>query len=146
MKIYFLKKLGSVFYNFLIQSLLRPQIVIRRRAIISRVISSLFWPLKIQISQKKLFGHNPLGMLNHIGFQNFKKVEFWLKNRHFKNGQRYSLCKSHFPVSLFFFHNFCVKQFFFLLMNLRYSQVVINCNLWRKLVKYHKLFFTCKTY
>ena len=34
---------------------------------------------------KKLYGHNPLGMLNHIGFQNFKKVEFWLKNRHVKN-------------------------------------------------------------
>ena len=42
-------------------------------------------PLKIQISWKNLYGHNPLGMLNYIGFQNFKKVEFWLKNRHFKN-------------------------------------------------------------
>ena len=50
-----------------------------------RVIFSLFWPLKIKISRKKLYGHNPVEMLNHIGFQNFKKVEFWLKNRHFKN-------------------------------------------------------------
>ena len=81
----FKKKWGSVFYNFLIQALLRPQIAIQIHANISHVIFSLFWPLKIQISWKKLYGHNPLGMLNHIGFQNFKKVEFWLKNRHFKN-------------------------------------------------------------
>ena len=41
--------------------------------------------VKIKISGKKLYGHNPHGMLNHIGFQNFKKVELWLKNGHFKN-------------------------------------------------------------
>ena len=74
------KKRGSVFFNFFIWALLRPQIAIRICAIISRVIFSWFWPLKIQISQKKLYGQNPLGMLNQIGFQNFKKVEFWLKN------------------------------------------------------------------
>ena len=68
--IFFQKKWGSVFFNFLIQALLRPQIAIRRRANISRVIFSWFWPLKIKISGKKLYGHNPLGMLNHIGFQN----------------------------------------------------------------------------
>ena len=38
-----------------------------------------FGPLKSKYLEKKLYGHNPLGMLNHIGFQNFKKVEFWLK-------------------------------------------------------------------
>ena len=77
--IIFQKKWGSVFFNFLIRALLRPQIAIRICAIFSRVIFSLFWPLKIKISQKKLYGHNPLGMLNHIGFQNFKKVEYRLK-------------------------------------------------------------------
>ena len=115
------KKWGSTFFNFLIRALLRPQIAIRIFAIFSRVIFSLFWPLKIeisrkklygdnllnfwiqallrqiaigmcvfiscvifslfwplkiQISQKKLYSHNPLGVLNHIGFQNFKKVDF----------------------------------------------------------------------
>ena len=35
--IFFQKKWGSVFYNFLIRALLRPQIAIRRRATISRV-------------------------------------------------------------------------------------------------------------
>merc|ERR1712081_92020 len=84
-QIFFGKKWGSVFFNFLIRALLRPQISIRIFAIFSRVIFSLFWPLKIKMSWKKLYGHNPLRMLNHIGIQNFKKVEFWLKNRHFKN-------------------------------------------------------------
>merc|ERR1711954_408243 len=83
--IIFLNKWGSVFFNFLIRVLLRPQIAIRIFTIFSRVIFSLFWPLKIKIFRKKLYGHNPFGMLNHIGFQNFQKVEFWLKNRHFKN-------------------------------------------------------------
>ena len=32
-----------------------------------------------------MYGYNPLGMHNHIGFQNIKKVEIWLRNRHFKN-------------------------------------------------------------
>ena len=79
------EKIRVFFFNFLIQALLRPQNAIWIRAIISRVIFSWFWPFKIKISWKKLYGHNPLGMLNHIGFQNFKKVEFWLKNRHIKN-------------------------------------------------------------
>merc|ERR1712081_88050 len=83
--IFFRKKWGSVFFNFLIRALLRSQIAIRIFAIFSRIIFSLFWPLKIKISGKKLYGHNPVGMLNHIGFKNFKEVEFWMKNRHFKN-------------------------------------------------------------
>ena len=37
-------------------------------ATISRVIFSWFWPLKIKKSQKKLYGHNPLGIFNHISF------------------------------------------------------------------------------
>ena len=55
--IFFGKKWGSVFFNFLIQALLRPQIAIQIFAIFSRVIFSLFWPLKIKIAQKKLYGH-----------------------------------------------------------------------------------------
>ena len=70
----------SVFIMFLIGALLRPQIAIRRRANISCVIFSCFWPLKIIISGKKLYGHNPLGMLNHSGFENFIKCEYWIKN------------------------------------------------------------------
>ena len=81
---HFFEKWGSVFFNFLILELLRPQIAIRRCTNFSHMIFSGFWPLKIKTSGKKLYGHNPLRMLNHIGFWNFKKVEFWLKNRHFK--------------------------------------------------------------
>ena len=66
--IFFWKKWGSVFFMFLIRALLRPQITIWRRANISHVIFSWFWPLKIKISGKKLYGHNPHGILNHIGF------------------------------------------------------------------------------
>ena len=67
--LHFLKKWwGSVFFNFMIRVLLRPQITIRRRANISHVIFSWFWPLKIEKSEKKLYGHNPLRILNHIGY------------------------------------------------------------------------------
>ena len=66
--IIFQKKLGSVFFNFLIRGTVGSQIAIRRRATNSRVIFSWFWPLKIKKSQKKLYGHNPLGILNHISF------------------------------------------------------------------------------
>ena len=79
------KKLGCVFFSFFIQALLRPQIAIQCHWIISPVNFRRFGSLQIKICGKKLYGHNHLGMLNHIGFQNFKKVEFWLKNRHFKN-------------------------------------------------------------
>ena len=61
------KKWGYIFFNFFIWALLRPQIAIRQRANISRVIFSWFWPLKIEKSEKKLYGHNPLRILNHIG-------------------------------------------------------------------------------
>ena len=47
---YFSKKLGSVFFNFLIQALLRPQIAIRRCATISRVNFSRIGLLQIKIS------------------------------------------------------------------------------------------------
>ena len=33
------------------------------------------------ISWKKLYGHNPVGIFNNIGFLNFTKVECWLKIR-----------------------------------------------------------------
>ena len=56
--IFFGKKWGSVFFNFLIRALLRPQIAIRIFATFSHIIFSLFWPLKIKISWKKLYGHN----------------------------------------------------------------------------------------
>ena len=46
---------------------LRLQIAICWRAIFSCVIFSWFWPLKIKICGKKLYGHNPLWTLNHIG-------------------------------------------------------------------------------
>ena len=36
-------------------------------------------PLKIKNFGKKLYGHNPFGMLNHICFQNFKKLNLGLK-------------------------------------------------------------------
>ena len=65
---FFQKKLGSVFFNFLIQALLRPQIAIRRLAHISLVIFSKFEPLQIKISDNNYWGHNPLGIVNHIGF------------------------------------------------------------------------------
>ena len=65
---FFVKKWGSIFFNVLIRALLRPQIAIRRRANISCVIFSWFWPLKIEKSEKKLYGHNPLRILNHIGY------------------------------------------------------------------------------
>ena len=35
--------------------------------------------LKMKISQKILYGHNPLGMLNHNGFKISKKLNFDLK-------------------------------------------------------------------
>ena len=41
--IFFKKKCGSVFFNFLIRALLRPQIAIRQRAHISRVIFFKIW-------------------------------------------------------------------------------------------------------
>ena len=65
---FFQKKCGSVFFNFLIQALLRPQIAIRQRAHISLVIFSKFEPLQIKISDNNYWGHNPLGIVNHIGF------------------------------------------------------------------------------
>lgn len=49
---FFWKKIGYVFFNFLIQALLRPQIAIRWCANILRVIFSWFWPLKIEKSEK----------------------------------------------------------------------------------------------
>ena len=71
---FFQKKWRSVFYNFLIWVLLRPQIAIRRRATISRVNFSRFGLLQIKISDKFFLGHNPLGIVNHIGFINVKKL------------------------------------------------------------------------
>ena len=50
--IFFQKKWGSVFFNFLIQALLRPQIAIQQRANISPVIFSWFWTLKIKKIEK----------------------------------------------------------------------------------------------
>ena len=61
-------KWGSVFFNFLIGAPLKPQITIRGHANISGIIFSGFWPLKIKMSGKKLYFHNPVGMLNHNGF------------------------------------------------------------------------------
>ena len=69
-----LKKIGSVFYNFLIWVLLRPQIAIRSCATISRVNFSRFGHLQIKISDKIFLGHNPLGIVNRIGFWNVKKL------------------------------------------------------------------------
>ena len=66
--IFFFFKWGSVFFNFLIQALLRPQIAIRQLAHISLVIFSKFEPLQIKISDNNYWGHNPLGIVNHIGF------------------------------------------------------------------------------
>ena len=69
-----LKKIGSVFYNFLIRVLLRPQIAIRSCATISRINFSRFGHLQIKISDKIFLGHNPLGIVNRIGFWNVKKL------------------------------------------------------------------------
>ena len=35
---------------------------------------SRFWPLKIEKSEEKIYGHNPLRILNHIGYSNFKNI------------------------------------------------------------------------
>ena len=78
--IFFQKKLGYVFYNFLIWALLRPQIAIRRRATISRANFSRFGLLQIRISDKILLGHNPLGIVNHIVFLNVKNWQKELQN------------------------------------------------------------------
>ena len=72
--IFFQKKLGSVFYNFLIRALLRPQIAIQSCATISRVNFSRFGHLQIKISDKIFLGHNPLGIFNRSGFGNVKKL------------------------------------------------------------------------
>ena len=48
---YFWKK-GVCFFNFLIQALLRPQIAIKGRANISRIIFSWFGPLRIENRKK----------------------------------------------------------------------------------------------
>merc|ERR1712081_12516 len=60
-------------------ALLRPQIAIRRRATISRVSFSRFGLLQIKISDNFFIGHNPLGIVNHIGFINVKKLIFGRK-------------------------------------------------------------------
>ena len=72
--IFFQKTWGSVFYNFLIRALLRPQIAIRRCATISRANFSRFGLLQIKISHKNFLGNNPLGIVNCIGFGNVKKL------------------------------------------------------------------------
>ena len=58
---------GVCCLQLLIWALLRPQIAIRWGANISRRIFSWFWPLKIEKSEQKLYGHNPLRILNHSG-------------------------------------------------------------------------------
>jgi len=72
--IFFQKKWGSVLFNFFIRALLRPQIAIWHRATISRVNFSRFGLLQIKISDNYFLGHNPLGIVNHIGFINVKKL------------------------------------------------------------------------
>ena len=59
------------------------------------VTSSHTGTLENQNISKKLYGHNPLGMLNHYGFQSLEKVEFWLKNRHFKMLFKNSVSSTH---------------------------------------------------
>ena len=61
-------KWGSVFFNFLILGTVLSHIMICCRATIACVNFSRFWPLKIKIFDKKLQGHNPCKILNHIIF------------------------------------------------------------------------------
>ena len=45
-----------------------------KKVCISRVHFSRFGLLQIEISDKFSLGHNPLGIVNHIGFINVKKL------------------------------------------------------------------------
>ena len=64
---------------FFIQPLLRPQIAIWIFAIFSRVIFSLFWPLKIKISQKNYMVITLSGCLTILAFKISKKLNFGIK-------------------------------------------------------------------
>ena len=76
---FFRKECGSVFFNFLIRALLRPQIAIRQRTNISRIIFSWFWPLKIKISGKNYMVITLSGCLTILAFKISKKLNFDLK-------------------------------------------------------------------
>ena len=69
---YFSKKWWFVLFNFLIQCTIWSQIAIPCCTIISHVNFSRFGPLQIKISDKNLSGHNPLGIVYHIGFNTSK--------------------------------------------------------------------------
>ena len=77
--IFFWKKWGSVFFMFLIWALLRPQIVIRRRFDISRVIFSCFWPLKSKYLEKNYLVIALTGFLTILAFKISKKLNFGFK-------------------------------------------------------------------
>ena len=69
-----LEKMGVSFLQLLILGKVWSQIVICHHATISHVNFSRFGPLKIKISDKNLWHHNPLGIVNHIGFLNVNKL------------------------------------------------------------------------
>ena len=71
---YIFKKRGSALFNFFIRGTVWSQIAIRRRATISHAKFSRFWLLQIKKSDKIFLGHNPLGIVNRIGFWNVKKL------------------------------------------------------------------------
>ena len=72
-------KWGSVFFNFLIRALLRPNIAIQWCENISHIIFSWCWPLKIKISGKNYMVITLSGCLTILAFKISKNLNFDFK-------------------------------------------------------------------